>query len=212
MKTFYLTLSIVVLGTTVSAFVSPDAILRSSTLVPGTAAQAVKSKFKVSFLDGLLLPFHGNGSGKNKLGRIFQEEQDLLHERQLRYRKDQLKKKYSHTRAMTDNDQRMNSPRGNNWLENFLSHPFHMHGSGEHDYDDMFQAQQQVLYERRLYYGNKDMLRQKYKTPATAPQHKNHISDIPLHRFDPATLNKKEDNDMYNDEGIGKRRLFGMGW
>jgi hypothetical protein len=43
----------------------------------------------------------------------------------------------------------------------------------------MFAAQLQLLYERREYSGNKDTLKKKYQAS------KNHLKDIPVHKFDP---------------------------
>lgn len=140
-----------------------------------------KKQFQTGFFDGLFRPIHGHGSGESKLGELYKAEQELLKERKEKYRKDQLKEKYGKTKATS-------------WIDNILSHPFHTHGSGEKDYDAMYAAQQQVLYERREYYGNKDMLRKKYHAS------KDHLKDIPVHQFDPAALNKKEDDAMYVEE------------
>jgi hypothetical protein len=57
----------------------------------------------------------------------------------------------------------------------------------------MFAAQLQLLYERREYSGNKYTLKTKYQAS------KNHLKDIPVHKFDHAVLNKKEDDAMHVD-------------
>jgi hypothetical protein len=57
----------------------------------------------------------------------------------------------------------------------------------------MFAAQLQLLYERREYSGNKDTLKTKYQ------ESKNRLKDIPVHKFDHAVLNKKEDDAMHVD-------------
>lgn len=120
-------------------------------------------------------PVHGFGSGRKQLDQIFDAEQNVLRDRKAHYQKTQLKDKYSPTHS---------------WINKLLS-PFHMHGSGETKLDDMYQAQQKILYERREYYGNKKMLHDKYR------DHKDHLRDIKVHPFDPAVLNKKEDDAMY---------------
>lgn len=131
-------------------------------------------------------PMHGHGSGEKKLGEIYREEQAVLQERKKQgYTKDSLKKKYKKREG------------NKSFLEDFFSHPFHGHGSGEDEseLDSMYAAQQQVLYERREYYGNKDKLRKKYSRVG-----EDHIKDIPLHQHDPKVLNQKEDEAMYVDD------------
>lgn len=123
-------------------------------------------------------PLHGHGTGANKLGTIYKEELAVLEDRKKHYRKDQLHDKYA---AKNKNNQ------NKSWLDDILSHPFHGRGSGQDKMDKMYQAQQQVLYERREYYGNKAQLRKKYS------QHVDHLKDIPVHPDDPAMLNQKED-------------------
>jgi hypothetical protein len=154
-----------------------------------TTMAAAKNKFEMGFFEKMFQPIHGHGTGETRLGEIYKAEQELLKERQHHYRKEQLKEKYA---ARVANNK--------NWFDNVLSHPFHMHGSaaGEKDHDEMFKVQQQVLYERREYYGNKDMLRKKYHN--NSPSRINHLNDIPVHKFDPRVLNKKEDDAMYVDD------------
>jgi len=129
-------------------------------------------------------PMHGHGSGEKKLGEIYREEQAVLKDRKAHYTKDALKKKYK-------------KKGGKNFLEDFFSHPFHAQGSGqsESELDAMYAAQQQVLYERREYLGNKDKLRKKY-----SKLNEDHLKDIPLHKHDPKLLNQKEDEAMYVDD------------
>jgi hypothetical protein len=147
-------------------------------------AGAIVTELRMGFFEDLFnKPIHGHGSGEKKLGAIYKEEQDLLKDRREHYRKDQLKKKYS-------------AKKKNSWIDDMLSHPFHAQGSShnEEEFDDMYKAQQQLLYERREYYGNRDMLKKKYA------KSKNHLQDIPVHQYDPAVLNKKEDDAMWIDE------------
>jgi hypothetical protein len=140
-----------------------------------------------------LQPKHGHGSGEKELGKMFKEEQDLLKDRKLHYRKDQLKKKYSAQGTTSSSTTKQGtSP---SWLETMISRPFHAHGSGETKFDDMYKAQQQVLYERREYYGNKDMLRKKY-----SHLDQDHLRDISSIKDDPKLKNQREDDAMYIDE------------
>jgi len=136
-------------------------------------------------------PIHGHGSGENKLGQIFREEQALLKDRKEHYNKDTMRKKYK----------KQNTSAG--FLQDFFSHPFHAQGSShdESELDAMYEAQQQVLYERREYFGNKDKLRQKYS------RHVDHLKDIPLHQHDPKRLNEKEDDAMYVDENYNEKQF-----
>jgi hypothetical protein len=133
----------------------------------------------------LFKPIHGHGSGEKDLDALFKAEQEVLKERQEHYRKDQMKKKYAPSK---------------NWMDQ-LFQPFHAHGSamddstgGEDRFNDMMRAQQQILYERREYYGNKDQLKKKYQ------KNQKHLQDIPVHKYDPKVLNQKEDDDMWIDE------------
>lgn len=83
------------------------------------------------------------------------------------------------------------------WLDKFFSHPMHGHGTDEHSLDDMYDAQQQVLQERRKLFGNgHDAMQKKYSNPSV-----DHLRDIPTHEHNPAMLNKAEDDAMYIDEG-----------
>ena len=142
----------------------------SRSILFATDSSAPKNLFEQWFR-----PVHGFGSGRKQLDEIFVAEQKVLKDRKEHYQKAQLKDKYSPTHS---------------WMSKLLN-PFHMHGSGESKLDDIYQAQQKVLYERREYFGNKKMLHDKYKT------HKDHLRDIKVHPFDPAILNKKEDDAMY---------------
>ena len=132
-------------------------------------------------------PIHGHGSGEKKLGEIYRDEKELLQDRQKHYSKDSLKKKY---RPPPKNRKR-------GFLEEIFSHPFHAQGSSrkESELDAMYAAQQQLLYERREYVGNKDALRKKYSHIK-----ENHLKDIPVHKHDPKLLNQKEDDAMYIDK------------
>ena len=147
----------------------------------------LNTKPAMGWTDAWFRPIHGHGSGENQLGEIYEAEQEVLKERKRHFGKSILKKKYQN-RATTSNSLQ-------NTLEDFFSHPFHGHGSShrQSDLNAMFRAQQQVLYERREYSGNKDMLHRKYHRAG-----ENHLKDIALHKHDPALLNKKEDDAMYS--------------
>jgi hypothetical protein len=142
---------------------------------PHHVLSATKASPPKNFFEDWLRPVHGFGSGRKQLDQIFDAEQNVLKDRKAHYQKMQLKDKYAPSYS---------------WISKLLN-PFHMHGSGETKLNDMYQAQQKILYERREYYGNKKMLHDKYRT------HKDHLRDIKVHPFDPAVLNKKEDDAMY---------------
>jgi len=162
----------------------------SHAFVPGpttTTTTTTTTELAMGWMDNvqdMFKPMHGHGSGEKKLGEIYKEEQALLKDRQQHYNKDVLKKKYK-------------QQPGGNFLQEFFSHPFHAQGSrhDESQLDEMYAAQQQVLYERREYLGNKDQLRRKY-----SHVNEDHLKDIPTHPHDPARLNKKEDEAMYVDD------------
>jgi hypothetical protein len=79
-----------------------------------------------------------------------------------------------------------------------IAEPLHGHGSGENDKEEMYEEQQKMLYNRREYYGNKDMLKKKYKQTGV-----DHLKDIKAISHDPADLNTKEDDAMYVDDDAG---------
>lgn len=79
------------------------------------------------------------------------------------------------------------------WLDTFFSHPVHGHGTDEHSLEDMYDAQQEVLEERRHLFGNgHNVMKNKYSKPDV-----DHLQDIRTHEHDPAMLNQKEDDAMY---------------
>jgi hypothetical protein len=131
---------------------------------------------------------HGHGSGEKELAKIYEDEKELLKDRKKHFSKAAMKTKYNKTVQK-------------GFLEDFFSHPFHAQGSShkESDLDAMFAAQQQVLYERREYFGNKQMLRKKY-----SHMKNDHLKDIPVHKHDPKLLNQKEDDAMYIDESFDR--------
>ena len=86
------------------------------------------------------------------------------------------------------------SKKSDDWIYNFFKAPMHGHGSAENDLEDMYQAQQEMLEERRQLFG-RDGMRAKYKDHTVG-----HLDEIPLHEHDPALLNQKEDDAMYVDE------------
>lgn len=149
-----------------------------------TTKTATATELRMGWMDDMFKPVHGHGSGEKQLDQIYREEQAVLKDRKEHYNKNEMKKKYKKKQG--------------SFLEDFFSNPFHGQGSDhdERDYDEMYRAQQQVLYERREYLGNKDKLRKKYSRIG-----EDHIKDIPLHPHDPKRLNQKEDDAMYVDEG-----------
>lgn len=141
------------------------------------------TQLQMGLLDKLFKPIHGHGSGEKELDEIFKGEQDLLRERKTHYKKSQLKKKYAPKK---------------NWIEQMISEPIHGHGSGENEMDKMYKEQQKILYKRREYYGNKNMLKKKYKNTGV-----DHLSEIKTINANPADLNKREDDAMYVGEDTG---------
>lgn len=134
---------------------------------------------RMSFLDNIFKPMHGAGTERGHEKEYWDAQQDLLHERRDHYSKKDLKKKYAPKK---------------NWLENML-HPYHGHGSGEDVLDEIYANQQKILYERREYYGNKDMLKKKYRNPEA-----DHHGEIKTIAHDPKKLNEQEDAAMYVDD------------
>lgn len=150
---------------------------------PNTGLQSCSSTaIQMGFFDDLFRPVHGHGTGEKKLGKIFKEEKELQKERKSHFQKKQLKEKYS---------------KKGSWVEQMIKNPLHFHGSGEDKLDDMYKEQQKVLYDRREYTGNKDMLKRKYKDTST-----DHLNEIKLIDHDPADLNREEDEAMYVSEGF----------
>lgn len=148
-----------------------------------------KTALQMGMLDNMFKPFHGHGTGEGHFEEMMAEERAVLKERKKRHlNKKDLKAKYHEKEG---------------WVERLL-HTFHGHGSGENDLDDMYKAQQQVLYERREYSGNKKKLRNKYKD-----YNKEHHSEVTTVAFDPADLNKAEDDAMYIDDHA---QPFRMPW
>lgn len=148
---------------------------------PAPSRQSTMVELNMGLFDNMFKPIHGHGSGEKQLEEAFREEQNVLKDRKAHYQKKQLKKKYK---------------KSDNWLMNMFAEPLHGHGSGEDDLEEIFKAQQQVLYERREYFGNKDALKKKYKN-----FNQSHLGEIKVHEVDPAEQNKKEDKAMYIDEG-----------
>lgn len=147
-----------------------------------------KTAIQMGLLDNMFKPIHGHGTGEGHYDEMFQEEQAVLKDRKRRHlNKKDLKAKY----------------RKESWIETML-HTFHGHGSAENELDEMYKTQQQVLYERREYGTNKASLRSKYKD-----NKKDHHDEIKTIKFDPAALNKAEDDAMYIDENA---QLFRMTW
>lgn len=113
---------------------------------------------------------------------MYDEEQALYDDRRSHYQKRMLHDKYN----------------PESWLDKLLNHPLHGHGSGETTLEDMYEAQQQVLYERREYFGQKEMLRRKYSDYET-----DHLRDIRTLDVDtPAMKNQKEDDAMWIDDSF----------
>lgn len=80
------------------------------------------------------------------------------------------------------------------WIANMFKEPMHGHGTAENELDEIYQAQKQMIQERRRLFGREGM-KAKYKN------HKiSHLDEITLHQHDPAALNKAEDDAMYIDE------------
>ena len=91
-------------------------------------------------------------------------------------------------------EKKKKSKKNDAWIHSMFKEPIHGHGSAENDLEEMYQAQQRMLAERRQMFGREGM-RAKYKDYKA-----DHLRDIPLHKHDPASLNKKEDDAMYVDE------------
>ena len=92
--------------------------------------------------------------------------------------------------------------KSDDWISNVFKEAFHGHGSAENELDEMYEAQQKMLQERRKLFGSDghDRMHAKYQDVGV-----DHLRDIPLHEHDPATLNQMEDDAMYvddNDKGF----------
>jgi hypothetical protein len=94
--------------------------------------------------------------------------------------------------AATSSSTKKKRKSSDKWIENMFKEPLHGHGSAEKDLEDMYEAQQNLLQERRQLFGKSGAMRNKYQDPNV-----DHLRDIQVHRHDPAMLNKKEDDAMY---------------
>ena len=90
---------------------------------------------------------------------------------------------------------RKTTKKSDSWIEEMISKPVHGHGSGEGNLKDMYEAQQQILHDRRTHALTKQALKKKYQN-----SRKDYLSEIKTIDQDPADLNKKEDDAMWVDE------------
>lgn len=141
-------------------------VVSASAFAPTSGSKAA-TELHAGLFDNLFQPIHGRESGEKDLGST----------------KTQLKKK----------DFSKNKGR-DKWIASFFSdfEPIHGHGTAEKNLDEIKQAQEQVLHERKKSYGNKNMLKKKYSNPKL-----DHHGEIPVISQNPADLNKKEDDSMY---------------
>ncbi|KAL3927362.1 MAG: hypothetical protein SGBAC_013115 [Bacillariaceae sp.] len=85
---------------------------------------------------------------------------------------------------------------GDKFVSDFFNNfePLHGLGSGHSELKEMQKNQEEVLVKRKPHV-KKDVLKKKYQNPEV-----DHHGEIPMIAFDPADLNKKEDDAMFVDE------------
>jgi hypothetical protein len=158
------------------------------------AAQSSSSTRLSGWLDNVFKPVHGHPGRlrQDQLDELYKEQQRLVKERKDRHiDKQHLHQKYA---------------RKEGFIESLLN-PFHGGGSATPgDLEEMWQAQQKLLYMRREYGKNHQKLRNKYYHKShqqlEAQRHEENVEWEKRHRKgDPRLLKQKEDDAMYVDEG-----------
>jgi hypothetical protein len=168
----------------------------SNPRVRQAASQSSSTRLS-GWLDNMFKPVHGHPGRlrEDDLDELYKDQQRLLKERKDHHMdKQHLHQKYA---------------RKEGFLESLL-HPVHGGGSATPgDLDDMWRAQQELLYMRREYGTNHQKLRNKYYHKSheqlEAQRHEENVEWEKGHRRgDPRLLNQKEDDAMYVDEGSSK--------
>lgn len=135
-----------------------------------------------------------DASVQDYLDRIFQgrsakKEIDLPSEEEIMASSVKTEKK-------TKQDTSKTTKHADKWISDFFNNfePIHGFGSAHDDLQQIRKDQKQMLQERKSS-AEKEVLKQKYQDHEI-----DHHGEIPMIAFDPAELNKKEDDAMYLDE------------
>lgn len=146
------------------------------------------------WLDNLFKPVHGHP------GRLRQEDLDKLYEDQQKLQRERkthhLDKPHLHQKYAKKKEGLVES----------MLHPLHGRGTATSaELEDMWSAQQELLYMRREYGKSHDKLKKKYAHKShddlEAQRHKEDVSwEKRHHKGNPALMNQKEDDAMYIEE------------
>jgi len=175
----------------------------------GRLAVETSTSLWMGWLDNMFKPVHGHPGQfqEQDLDEMYNDQQKVLHDRHAHHLdKPHLKKKYRKQQG--------------SWIESMFQEPIHGAGSADDgELDDMWEAQQELLYKRREYGKNKDQLKKKYwhKKPEVQEKERHQYNAAWEHshlKGDPKMLNQKEDNAMYVDEESSKSPFtaFRMPW
>lgn len=168
---------------------------------PNGQAQ-VSSTRLAGWLDNMFKPIHGHPGRlrEEDLDEIYKDQQKLIKARKDHHiDKQHLHQKYGRKEGFIE----------------WLLHPVHGRGSATtSELDEMWKAQQELLYMRREYGKTHQQLKNKYYHKSheqlEAQRHRENVEWENNHlKGDPRLLNKKEDDAMYVDES-SSNPLFNM--
>jgi hypothetical protein len=168
---------------------------------PKPSAQAAASSTRLcGWFDGVFKPIHGHPGNvrEEDLDSMYEDQQKLLKARKDHHiDKGHLHQKYG---------------RKEGFIESLL-HPVHGRGSAtSSDLDDMWRAQQELMYMRREYGKNHQKLKNKYYQKSHEQlENQRHAENVEWEKRhckgDPRLLNQKEDEAMYVDDASTNRFL-----
>mmetsp|Transcript_7888 Transcript_7888/g.19023 ORF Transcript_7888/g.19023 Transcript_7888/m.19023 type:complete len:199 (-) Transcript_7888:160-756(-) len=106
------------------------------------------------------------------------------------------KVKASSTSVKSKKTSKKSMKKTDKWISDIFNNfePVHGHGSGHAELKEIQKNQKEVLVERKSHV-EKEFLKKKYRNHEV-----DHHGEIPMIAFDPADLNKKEDDAMFVDE------------